>query len=313
MPLPSIEEPLHEVEDTQELQRAAATLDHSTSPILVPDSGVREYASPSSSLLSSSLYLLSSISDYQRVGSSDAALKEIEPQSSEEGDSNKGDSDCQNQRAGQKAGKATSATDTRDSSKRTAHSAGLNKDSDGRQSSERANDATENSPVVLEDESPVADNCGALIKATSNEPVIGAAPLFSSHPIEDPKTPGCINACTDSDLHINPLDQPHSLDVARPQHHTGRVVREDDRGADAVANPPSATTPPPPQQSKVRTPALALKEWGFRRLVGKRRVGESVEYKVRWEDSWLRRSELRNAKRLLHEFEAQVKRQRGSK
>lgn len=39
--------------------------------------------------------------------------------------------------------KATSATGTRDSSKRTAHTAGLNKDGDGRQSSKRAENGTE--------------------------------------------------------------------------------------------------------------------------------------------------------------------------
>ncbi|KAL8902643.1 MAG: hypothetical protein Q9207_004512, partial [Kuettlingeria erythrocarpa] len=55
-------------------------------------------------------------------------------------DKEKGDSSSQDQRAGQEAGKAASATGTRDSSKPTALTTGFNKDSDGKQSSKPADD-----------------------------------------------------------------------------------------------------------------------------------------------------------------------------
>ncbi len=80
-----------------------------------------------------------------------------------------------------------------------------------------------------------------------------------------------------------------------------------------VASPPSAGSPPPSQQSKARIYVLEEKEWEIKKILGKRRVGKGYEYGVRWKDGWLRGSELGNARRLLREFEAQGRTQRGSK
>ena len=79
-----------------------------------------------------------------------------------------------------------------------------------------------------------------------------------------------------------------------------------------MVSPLNATTPPPPRKGKVGTPAFALDEWEVKEIVDRRRVGKSYEYKVRWKDTWLRRSEFGNAQRLLREFEAQDRVQRKS-
>lgn len=59
-------------------------------------------------------------------------------------------------------------------------------------------------------------------------------------------------------------------------------------------------------------PILHLK-WEIRKVVGKKRAGKGFEYRVRWKDTWLHRSELGNAQRLLQEYEAGRKAHRGPK
>jgi len=46
-------------------------------------------------------------------------------------------------------------------------------------------------------------------------------------------------------------------------------------------------------------------KWEIVRIVDKRRAGKGYEYRVRWKDTWLPRSELGNAERLMQDFEAQ--------
>lgn len=158
---------------------------------------------------------------------------------------------------------------------------------------------------MLEDDFSLADESGAPIKATSIEPKIGATHLLSSHAREEPKTLGYLDAPTTTtppttpDPPTQPLDRPTSPDDARPQHANRRVVREDDQGAAPLVVLPSATSPPPPQQPEASTPALENDEWEVRRIVDKRRAGRGCEYKVRWKDTWLPKSELEHARRLL--------------
>jgi len=95
-----------------------------------------------------------------------------------------------------------------------------------------------------------------------------------------------------------------------------RVVGGDDLGVAAVASspstsPPSASPSAPAQRSEAPTPALEEEEWEIRRIVGKRRAGKDDDYKVRWKDTWMAKCELAIAKRLLQEFEAQHRAQRG--
>ncbi len=108
------------------------------------------------------------------------------------------------------------------------------------------------------------------------------------------------------------MDLPTSPSAALPQRPCGRVVGEEDYGAAAVTSPPSVPTPSLPQQSEPGASPLE-EQWGIKKIVGRRRVGKGVEYKVRWDDTWLPTSELGNAQRLLQEFEAQRRAQRGLK
>ena len=54
-------------------------------------------------------------------------------------------------------------------------------------------------------------------------------------------------------------------------------------------------------------------DWEIVKIVGKRWTRRDCEYKVRWKDTWMSDSELRNAARLVREFDAQVRGQRGGK
>lgn len=111
-------------------------------------------------------------------------------------------------------------------------------------------------PVMLEDDSVIADESGAFAKATSIDPEIGPAHILGSDPMEDPKNVDCVAALTAPKPPTEPLNRSASPDRALPQHLYGRVVRKDNRVATPIVSPPSAITPPPPQQSKARTPTL---------------------------------------------------------
>ena len=166
---------------------------------------------------------------------------------------------------------------------------------------------------MLVDDSVIADESGAFAKATiSGERGTGETHLLSSHPREEPKTLEGVDPPTAPKPLTETPDRPTSPDRALPQHPCGQVVREDDRGAEPVASPPSAAIPPFPEESEARIPALEQEEWEVSRIVGRRRVGKVVEYKVRWKNTWLSRSNLGNARELLQEFEAQRRAQRGN-
>ncbi len=117
---------------------------------------------------------------------------------------------------------------------------------------------------------------------------------------------------TASESPTEPLDRTTFLNVARPQPLSEQVVCDDSHKSAPVASPRSTASSPPPQQSGARVSALEdEEEWEIRRIIGKRRAGKGYEYKVRWKDTWLPKSELGNARRLLQEFEAQCRSQRG--
>lgn len=64
----------------------------------------------------------------------------------------------------------------------------------------------------------------------------------------------------------------------------------------------SQALPAPALSRSSRNPR---EEWQIRKIVSKRRAGKGFEYRLRWKGTWLPRSEVRNARRLLQEFEAQ--------
>ncbi len=164
---------------------------------------------------------------------------------------------------------------------------------------------------MVDDDGEKTGESGASTRATSVEPEIGNTPLLSSSRREELKILRDLDTLTAPDPLVEPLDRPTSPDVALPQHSDGRVVYEDENGAAAVASPPGASTPLLRQQSEAGSSVLEEGEWEIRKIVGKRRAGKGYEYRVRWKDIWLPRSELGNAKRLLQEFEARRRAQRG--
>ena len=157
---------------------------------------------------------------------------------------------------------------------------------------------------MLEDKSVIVAESDAFAKAISVGSEIGSVVTLSPQSRKEPEILGCSDALTARDLPTEPLNQPASPDRAPPQRPCGQVVREDDHGVTATASPSTSIPPPPPRQSEARTAALEEDKWEIRKIVCKRRVGKGYEYKVRWKDTWLPRSELGNARRLLREFEA---------
>jgi hypothetical protein len=156
---------------------------------------------------------------------------------------------------------------------------------------------------VVEDDGGKASEASASTRATTVEPETGTAYLLSSLRREELKTHSGFNAPIILKPPTEPIDRSASPDVALPQHPCARGG-EDDYGAAAVASPLSARTPPLPLQFEAQTSALEQDECEIRKIVGKLRVGKGYEWRVRWKDTWLPRSELGNAKRLLREFEA---------
>jgi len=166
---------------------------------------------------------------------------------------------------------------------------------------------------VINDEGGKTGESGASTRATSVDPEIGTAHLLSSLRREELKTVRGLDALTTPNPPVEPLDRPSSPDVALPQHLDRRVVGEDEHGAKAVASPPSASTPLLRQQSDAGSSVLKEGEWEIRKIISKRRAGKGYRYRVRWKDTWLPRSELGNAQRLLREFKARRRAQRGGR
>ena len=110
------------------------------------------------------------------------------------------------------------------------------------------------------------------------------------------------------------VDRPTFPNVTVSQDSNTRGFGKEDRGAVAVASPRNATIVSFPVQSDAGISGLQEEEeWEIKRIVGKRWAGETYEYKVRWKDSWLSKRALGNAQRLLKEFKARNKAQRGPK
>ena len=153
---------------------------------------------------------------------------------------------------------------------------------------------------------------GRSTKATSVESKMGPATLQGPRPREQADTHGCLSTHT-TEATAEPIDCSTSPSAPLHQHPCGRFVGEDDSGAGVVASPPSPITPPLSPQSQAQNTALEEQEWEITKIVSKRRAGKGFEYKVHWKNTWLPKSELGNARRLLQEFEAQYRAQPGPK
>ena len=90
---------------------------------------------------------------------------------------------------------------------------------------------------------------------------------------------------------------------AGPEHESSKHFEEASKEHAA-----SQTGSSPPSRSRIT--ALEEQDWEITKIVGKRRAGKGFEYRVEWKDTWLPKSELKNARRLLQEFEARGRLQR---
>lgn len=100
-------------------------------------------------------------------------------------------------------------------------------------------------------------------------------------------------------------DQPSPM---APPPHSKQATNHQPRSKAPPSRPKRA-----PGQSK---PAhMESQQWEIKKVISKRRTRRGWEYKVVWANSWLPRSELGNARRLVREFElkdsAQQKSRRG--
>jgi len=154
--------------------------------------------------------------------------------------------------------------------------------------------------VVEEDEKP-GENGGST-RATSVETKLGPTTPQDPPPPEKAETHARLSTGTLQPT-TEPVDRPISPSAALPQQIC-MGVGEGDFATAAVANSFSASPSPLSQPSLAPTPAPEEEEWEIQKIVDKRRLGKGYEYKVRWKDTWLRKSELRNAQRLLGRFEA---------
>ena len=161
---------------------------------------------------------------------------------------------------------------------------------------------------MVEDDGGKIGESAASTRATTAEPETESAYLLSSPPKKKPKTVGASDAPAAPDPPLELLARPIPPEVALPPHSDGRVVDEDEHGAPAVPSPRSAATPPLFQQAEAPISALE-EEWEITKIIGKRRTRKGYEYKVRWRNTWLHRSELGNARRLLQDFEARCRSQ----
>ena len=73
-----------------------------------------------------------------------------------------------------------------------------------------------------------------------------------------------------------------------------------------------ANTPCPLEPSRGQAyPTHEDEEWETLRILSKRQIGESYEYKIQWRNTWLPKSALENAQALLKNFEAKSQAKRG--
>jgi len=151
------------------------------------------------------------------------------------------------------------------------------------------------------------------------ESEIGNAYLQSSHPREQPKTQGCLSLTVTeptTEPTTSPFDRPISPSVALSRDPVERTICGGDCETTATVHLLSVTAATPPSSEQPQDQggsALDKEDWEIVKILGKRRIGKYNEYRVRWKSTWLHRSELGNAQRLLQEFKAKGRAQQGRK
>ena len=152
------------------------------------------------------------------------------------------------------------------------------------------------------------------------ESEIGTVHLPSSHLREQPKTHGSLSPDATTEPIIeptnSPFNRPISPSVALSCDPVEQATSGGDRGAAATVDPPHAitVTPPLPEQPEDHgASALDEEEWEIIKILDKRETLSGTEYMIRWKNTWLPKRELGNAQKLLREYEAKGRAQRGCK
>lgn len=164
--------------------------------------------------------------------------------------------------------------------------------------------------MVRDDDDEPGENDGSS-RATSVESQLGPAPPQDPPSREQTETHARLSSNTPEPT-TELVDRRTPPNTALPQQPYMRDGGEDDRVAVAVAITPSVSPSPLSQPSPSPSPTPALEEqWEIAEIIGIRRAGKGYEYEVRWKNTWLRESELGNARRLLQKFKARDRVQRG--
>lgn len=80
-------------------------------------------------------------------------------------------------------------------------------------------------------------------------------------------------------------------------------------------DPQTTTSPPIVEQAQGQDDAAQVKtqEWEIIKILNKMETRLGTEYLVRWENTWLPKGELGNARKVLREFEANGQARHGCK
>ena len=121
--------------------------------------------------------------------------------------------------------------------------------------------------------------------------------------------------CSDPNATAEPIDRPCPLSITSFEDQERRTIHDGRMSAIVGSVGATATRPFAPEQPQGQGgPAEVEKqEWEVTKILDKRETGLGTEYRVRWKSTWLLRSELGNARRLLWEYEAKGRAQHGHK
>ncbi len=166
---------------------------------------------------------------------------------------------------------------------------------------------TDNSFVMQNENITTGDeNTFAEIESNMSEIDTADTQLNISCSTKESKT----HHCSNSNTIVEPFDRLCSLSVTSFEDQERRTVHANDHNerTSAIIDFASAIAtrifaPEQPQDQDDRAEA-EKQEWKVIKILDKREIRSGTKYRVRWKSTWLLRSELENARRLLREYEA---------
>ncbi len=170
--------------------------------------------------------------------------------------------------------------------------------------------------MVQEDDTKTGDEgTSAEIASIMSEIDTADTQLNTPCSTKEPKT----HHCSDPNAIAEPFDRLCSLSITPFEDQERRIVHANDHNGRISANVGSvsatATIPFAPEQHQGQGgPAeIEEQEWEVTKILDKRETRSGTQYRVRWKSTWLPRSELGNAQKLLWEYEAKGRAQHGRK